>query len=642
VKNLISLIYLTTFLISSTAFSQNTEDSLLNLYHTSVQDTDKIIAIHQYIVLNYSIPDSAIKYAAIAIEIAKKNEEISLMAKSYNLLAISYYYKGDLIQSANNLNVSLTHYKKIRNKPGMASCYNGIGVVYYDQGKLYKALQLFIQSLRIKEKLDNKKSFAMTLNNVGNVYKDLKKIDKSLEYYNQSIKIKEEIEDFHGLAMTLNNIGLLYHNNREYEKAKEHYNQSLIMKRQIGDLHGEAMTLNNIGLSFEVEKDYRKALEYYQKSISIKEQIGDQYGLVMSMINTATVYREIGNYSKCYVYLLESEKIALEIGATTQLRDCYQRLYETYELQKKPHEALKYYKYYIAVKDSIMSENSYKNIEELQAQYGNKEKQLTIQNLTKKEALNKAQLAENRAVIARKNITTISLIIGLFISLVLIVLFFVNAKQRNKRNAALNKALQEKEVLFKEVHHRVKNNFQVISSLLNLHANNSENEAVQKALGEAKDRIGSMSLVHEKLYQSKDLTKIKMDEYVSQLIMHLNDSFDSQIEFASILKIENVYLDIETVIPLGLIFNELITNSIKYAFKGRTDNTIEIGIKKTDNKVEVKYRDNGIGLPQDFNLDNLDSLGLNLVQILVIQIQGTLAVNTDNGTRYSFDFKLTG
>lgn len=639
-KRILYIVIFLNFFSVPFIYSQEKNDSLLNIYYSTDQDSNKIMALHQYIKLNYAVPDSAIKYSKAAIELAKANKNIQLLAKSYNLLAVAYYYTGDLNKSHKNLNTSLSLYTKIKDKSGMATCYNGIGVIYYDQGKLYKALQLYIQSLRIKEKLGDKTSIAMTLNNIGNVYKDLDNFQKSLEYYNKSLQIKEEIDDKHGLAMTLNNIGLLYHNHKKYIKALNYYSRSIAIKKEINDLYGEAMTLNNIGLNYELQEEYKKALEYYEKSIAIKKQIDDQYGLAMTLINTGTVYREVGNFNKCFEKLLESEKIAQKIGATTQLRDCYQRLYETYEMQGNTKKAYNYYKAFIAVKDSMMNEESMKNIQKLQAQYENEKKQLTIENLSKNEELHKAQLAQNEAEIASKNTINISLIIGLVISIGLIIFFIINAKQRARINQTLTQSLKEKEVLFKEVHHRVKNNFQIISSLLNLHADNTDNEAVKKALGEAKDRVGSMALVHEKLYQSDDLSRIKMDEYINQLTTHLLDGSDGKKEIKTIINVHDVYMNIETAVPLGLIFNELITNSLKYAFKEKVNNKIEIGITENNGEVDVIYKDNGIGLPDDFNLDNLDSLGLNLVQILVLQIHGELKIDTTKGTQYSFHFKL--
>jgi two-component sensor histidine kinase len=621
-------------------FAQQKNDALSKTYHEEENDSLKIISLHKYIKLNYSKPDSALKYANKAIELSDKINHQKLLAKSYNLLAISYYYQGDLNKSYANLNKSLSYYAKINNKAGMATCYNGLGVIYYDQGKLYKALQLYIQSLRIKEKIGDSMGLAMILNNIGNVYKDLEKFEKSLEYYNRSVKIKEEIKDKHGLAMTYNNIGLLYHNNEEYTMAQFYYSKSLEIKKEIRDFHGEAMTYNNIGLNYELQKKYNKALSYYKQSIAIKKKIGDQYGLAMSLINIATIYREMGDYNKCYKNLFKSEKIAKQIGATTQLRDCYQRLYETYDLQNNTKKAYKYYKLYIASKDSMMNAESLKNIQNLHAQYEDETKQLTIDNLSKKEQLHKAQLAKKTAELKSKTIINVTLIVGLSLSLGLIVFFFISTKQRKKINKALQKSLEEKEVLFKEVHHRVKNNFQVISSLLNLHKNNTENEAVQDALSEAKDRVNSMSLVHEKLYKSADLTQININEYIGQLVTHLTDSTNSNIEINSIVKANNIFMNIETAIPLGLILNELITNSIKYAFKEKGNNVIEIQLTKLENKIEVVYKDNGVGFPPDFDLDKVETLGLNLVQILVLQIHGELIMNNDNGPCFSFNIKL--
>jgi two-component sensor histidine kinase/Tfp pilus assembly protein PilF len=621
----------------STIMSQN--DSLVDFYQKTKDDSLKIQTLQQLVKANYSSPDEAIEYAKVAINLDGDSVSSIQLAKSHNVLAIAYYYKGDLIQCSNSLNKSLYHYSVLKDKSGMATCYNGIGVVKYDQGKLYESLQLYIKSLRIKEKLGDKASIAMTLNNVGNVYKDLSKFDKSLEYYKKSLKIKEEIDDMHGLAMTLNNIGLLYHNQSQFDKALEYYQNSLKVKREIEDFHGEAMTLNNIGLTYEVQEKFSKALPYYEQSIEIKERIGDQYGLAMSLINIATIYRATGNYSRCYSTLLKAEEIALKIGATTQLRDCYQRLYETHEQQNNTAQAYRYFKLFIATKDSMMNEESVKHIEKLQAQYENEKKQLIIQNLSKKEELQEAQIIQNQALLESERLTKISLLVGLGLCFVLIFLVLFYANQRKKNNEALTNSLEEKEVLLKEVHHRVKNNFQVISSLLNLHVNNTENTEVQIALSEAKDRISSMALVHEKLYRSTDLSKINMKDYISQLFDHLLDG--TSLEVDSKIEVEDIFMDIDTTIPLGLIFNELITNSLKYAFSDNDSNQITIGITKELNKISVWYKDNGVGLPDDFDKDNLDSLGINLVQILVLQLHGNLEIKSEKGTQYFFDFRIS-
>ena len=184
-KKSVLLIILINILCLSNIFGQDKKDSLLYVFYNNKQDSNRINALHQFVKINYSTPDSAIKYAEFAVEFAKNIESDLWQAKSYNLLAISHYYQGDLIKCKENLNQSLFFYNKLKNKSGMATCYNGLGVVNYDQGKLYEALQLYIKSLRMKQKIGDKASIAMTLNNIGNVYKDLNKVEKSLEYYNK-------------------------------------------------------------------------------------------------------------------------------------------------------------------------------------------------------------------------------------------------------------------------------------------------------------------------------------------------------------------------------------------------------------------------------------------------------------------------
>ena len=171
-----------------------------------------------------------------------------------------------------------------------------------------------------------------------------------------------------------------------------------------------------------------------------------------------------------------------------------------------------------------------------------------------------------------------------------------------------------------------------------MHVNNTENDAVQMALTEAKDRISSMALVHEKLYKSKNLSNINLPDYVNDLVIHLLDNADVEVE--PYINVEEIELNIETVIPLGLIFNELITNSIKYAFNWNDEKRINISITRADNKIEVSYKDNGPGLPEGFDIDNIESLGLNLVQILVLQLHGKLEVSNDNGATFKFEFYL--
>jgi PAS domain S-box-containing protein len=201
-------------------------------------------------------------------------------------------------------------------------------------------------------------------------------------------------------------------------------------------------------------------------------------------------------------------------------------------------------------------------------------------------------------------------------------------------------SLKEKEVLLKEIHHRVKNNLQVISSLLSLQSNAATDPHAQEQLRESQNRIRSMALIHERLYQSENLARINFEDYVRSLGAFLFRSYNVQgIRF--LYKIDQCTLPVDSAIPCGLIINELVSNSLKYAFKGRTEGEIEIGFVIVRKTVAVlSIRDNGIGFPRDLDFRTTQTLGMQLVNTLTAQINGTIGLVRDRGTTFSITMPL--
>jgi two-component sensor histidine kinase/ligand-binding sensor domain-containing protein len=209
-------------------------------------------------------------------------------------------------------------------------------------------------------------------------------------------------------------------------------------------------------------------------------------------------------------------------------------------------------------------------------------------------------------------------------------------------NVRLAASVKEKEILIKEIHHRVKNNMQVISSLLNLQAASVSDAAVLDIIKKSRDRVLSMALIHEKLYQSKDLARIDFEQYLRKLIGHLFNSYrvdPGTVELK--IDVKDVYLDINTGIPCALIANELVSNALKYAFPaGRVvPGEIAIAFHRTgDGPYELAIRDNGVGLPASFGLETSESLGLQIVRDLVAQLEGTIRIENRGGTVYTIIF----
>ncbi|MBW4637740.1 MAG: PAS domain S-box protein [Gloeocapsa sp. UFS-A4-WI-NPMV-4B04] len=203
-------------------------------------------------------------------------------------------------------------------------------------------------------------------------------------------------------------------------------------------------------------------------------------------------------------------------------------------------------------------------------------------------------------------------------------------------------SLVEKEVLLKEVHPRVKNNLQIISSLLNLQSDYVKNYQTLEILKVCQNRIDSIALIHEQLYQSQDLAQIDFAEYIENLATNLLTSYERDSDAIALkLNIDDIKLNIDTAIPCGLIINELISNSLKYAFIPGNSGEISISFHvKPDNHLQLNISDNGIGLPPDLDINNTDSLGLQLVTALTSQLGGTIEINRDIGTQFIIQFLI--
>lgn len=223
--------------------------------------------------------------------------------------------------------------------------------------------------------------------------------------------------------------------------------------------------------------------------------------------------------------------------------------------------------------------------------------------------------------------------------------------EKKKIEEKILESLKEKDTLLKEIHHRVKNNLQIVSSLLNLQATNIKDSYALEIFKESQNRIRSMALIHEELYQTEKLSKINLESYITNLSNHLYKSYRDNLTYVTFeIKVENVYLDIENAIPVGLIINEIISNSLKYAFKNNKDNFIwEKNSNNKENIISINFscenkefkliiKDNGVGIKNINSVKNSGSLGMQLIDSLTNQLEGSIEITSLNGTCYKIVF----
>jgi two-component sensor histidine kinase len=201
-------------------------------------------------------------------------------------------------------------------------------------------------------------------------------------------------------------------------------------------------------------------------------------------------------------------------------------------------------------------------------------------------------------------------------------------------------SLREKEVLLKEVHHRVKNNLQIITSLLNLQASKIKDKTLEAMFRDSQGRVKTMALIHEKLYRSENLSEVNFSDYVDSLTRYMMSTISGNRERITIRQdIDDILLGVDIAIPCGLIINELVTNSLKYAFPDGKGGEIAVSCKKeSDGRISLVIGDNGVGIASHVDIENSETLGMQLVNSLIGQLDGTMKIERECGTRFTLEF----
>lgn len=337
------------------------------------------------------------------------------------------------------------------------------------------------------------------------------------------------------------------------------------------------------------------------------------------------------------LYTQINDRLHIGVGAYASAR----YLYIIDSLQGQFPRALKDYQLYTRFKDSVFNIKKSKQIEELRIQYQTDKKEEDIQSLEKNRKL------EHEKTLQANNIRNLTLI-GSALLIVLLVFAFVNYRAKQRTNVALNKLivekddlLKEREWLIKEIHHRVKNNLQIVMGLLQRQSAYIDNEAALQAIQNSESRMHSIALIHQKLYQSENLDTINMPEYINDLVNCIKDSADTGSRILFEKDIADIDLDVSQAVPLGLILNEAITNAVKYAYPGSEFGTIRVMLKCLGgDEVMLIIEDEGRGLKPDFDLEKVNSLGLNLMKGLSKQINGSFEMKHQQGVSIRIAFRV--
>jgi len=519
----------------------------------------------------------------------------------------------------------------------------------------YGKLQMFDKQIETREKMQEMGVIEGI--NFYDIYASMGLYRKAMNQYIQTVGIAIPDNDHLGLARHHNKVGyyLLMDKSaataiNEFNKALGYlkvYNNDISKQKSENDIfESEALRAEiegNIGKSHVLLKENVEAIPFLTNSIkTLKEFNHGRYGnqIVDNTLALAEAHLKLDN-NRTAKRLLDEDFPETDIKQQVlrnRLLAIYHDKFENYK------SAAQLYKRNQQISDSLKANEVSILNQQLVAIVGDSDLENSRRIINEQKLANEKIRSEIQAKDERINLVFISLIFTLLGFAGLVYAYMKSIKNQRliaEQNHIIENSLKEKDSLLKEIHHRVKNNLQMVSSLLSLQTRNTKSKAAIVALEEGKSRVKAMALIHQKLYQNDDLSVIEMQGYIESLINSVQSVYKKGGHNISItVDAEGTELDIDRAIPFGLILNELVSNSFKYAFPDGDDNgKIYIHLRKNGEQGYFEYSDNGIGLPEDTDERSNNSMGLRLINRLVNQLQSKLNVErAKEGVRFWFNF----
>lgn len=574
------LIFCVFFLVTcndSHSQNQNKADSLITIFKQNKATIVQKAMLLESIAYYHPKLDSALYYANESLILAKQSKNQMLIAEAWEQIGHKEKLLGNNTKSLEAAFKALNIYESSKKPEKAAAVYTQIATHYIEEQEFNSAIKYLKNSLAFYQKTNNTYYIALTLINLGEAYRMSGNVKQSELLFLKVIELNNSLKDNLIYGYSHGNLGMVYASKKEWNKASKNLNNAIETLSKMDDDYSTSIYIFELGKIYEqqgflikAEKEILKAYSLAKKA-ELKEQIRDFAGYL------STFYENKNDYKK-----------SLE----------YQRLFQIYQ-------------------DSLINKSNIKKIEQLKAGYIIGQREVEIKNIN--------TISKNRKKIA------ILLGIGLLIFTIMTIFLFRLNRKIKTSNIILSKREEEKALLLNELNHRVKNNLQMISSLLNIHSAEISNNKAKEVVISSKNRVEALSLVHQKLFQDGIQTKVLIKEYIEELVLNLIHGYNLSIkpEF----NIDIIKINVDKAIPIGLIINELTTNAIKHAFIGNNNPILKINITQNIEFLKIEVMDNGIGFSgNEFNKTN--SLGLKLVNSLIQQLDGNLKKMNNQGAHW--------
>lgn len=624
-------------------------------YFTRINDlkdeAEAAIIIGQHYVLSEKEIPKRLYYYKVAVDLFRRANEKERLATTLVDLADLQQFTIDDIGALKNLREALNIYKEI-GFTRLTNVYDLIGKVLFELGDKEDALRYELlaerSALAVK---DTTLQMSTLYHRLSECYAGLLNYKKAIFFSEQALKVAKKYRDSNYMFVNIYGQANLHFLTNEPGKAIPLLdNISSWLDPKSSDDSSTAIGINCMYVkNYTCLKNYAKARIYLNK-LPVYFKTGDDAILILD----ARLYYLMNTrqYKACYPYLKANKRITDSAKYTrgTLKNELY--WFRADSALGKYYDAIKHYQRNRQVSDSIFTITKNRQVAFLQIEFETEQKEQNIALQAKN-----IQLLKNNAALNSQRQNVRFSVLAVILTLTLVVLGFgysrYRLKQRNNllleakqdevyhSNLLLQGMVTEKEWLLKEVHHRVKNNLQIVMSLLSSQSAYLENTAAIEAIRESQNRVQAISLIHQKLYKGTNVSSINMQAYVADLLEYLADSFDTnkrKIRFEK--RIAPFNIDLAQAVPIGLLLNESVTNAIKYAF-GDDGGQITITLEEiNDELLLLAIEDNGKGFPEGFDLQDIKTLGMEMMKALSKQLGGDFKVENQAGVRISIEFHI--
>ena len=568
--------------------------------------------------------DSALYYLRDAV---RSVYDKRALAECFNNLGVVHHHLSNFDSSIYYYQSAHHEYVQLEDSLNTATLELNLSTVYKLRGLYETALEFALSASRKLEKHKPSTNLATSYNSIANLYSRIGQPHSALLYHSRSLQIKRVIGDENGMAGSFNNIGNVHLKLKQYDSAMVNYFKSLEIKRRHRDEAAQGASMSNIGEVMVKTGRYDEAKEYFLQSLEIRMKFRDKVGEATTRGRLANVYLLKNDLDAAERELDRSKDLALDLGLLDELKTNHEIRVRLYEEKGDYKRAFETSQELLVVKDSLLNQEKTKSLAEMQTRYESLKKEDRIA-LLEKEGLLQAVELEQRQIWIR------SLVLAVILSLIIGVLVYHNLRMVRKNKIHI-------ELLLKELHHRVKNNLQILSSLLSLQSQQLTDDNAIKAVKSSESRINAMALIHRKLYTVDQNRTVDIKEYISELIQYLVYSYGyHEKNFKLDLEIKEINIDVDKAIPLGLILNELISNAFKHAYENQPNPRLVVNLEYPESReLNISIQDNGGGMPS-VDEKQRKTFGMKIVTTLIKELKGSLNVKNENGTTYNLQIPI--